>query len=66
MPLIVPTRDRTNVKQEIQSMQTMESARKNHEIEIFIEKDKSESKECLQKLFKKIHQLEEQLGISEK
>ena len=63
MPLIVPTRDRTNAKQEILSMQTMETARKNHEIEIFIEKDK-DNKECLQKLFKKIHQLEEQLGIS--
>jgi hypothetical protein len=45
-------------------MHTAETGRKNHEIEIFIEKDKSESKECLQKLFKKIHQLEEQLAIS--
>ena len=32
VPLVVPTRDRTNIKKEIESMQTVETARKKHEI----------------------------------
>lgn len=42
VPLVIPTRDRSSIKHELQSMHTAWTTGKNQEIEIFIEKDKSD------------------------
>jgi len=60
VPIQVPTRDRNRFKLE---SSTMETTVRNKEIEIIIDEDKDD-KECLKKLFKKIHNLTEELAES--
>lgn len=62
MPIVVPTRDRHKLKLE----STMETnTTRNKEIEIILDDD-SQDRECLKKLFKKIHALEAELAESER
>lgn len=63
IPIAVPKRQQNKFKVETQ---TTESTSRNKEIEIFLDNNDGEDRECLKKLFKKIHNLTDQLADSEK